>query len=456
MRGPRFVRTKPMPKRRGAAEAGAAGEDAETCEDGDGVQPGRPRFKGTAAEWADLMAPVAQKRSWLRYDETKKCSAAATLPKLIGEQHAVLEKLHEGGLIYKRSVVKDGVKLLAERMDFKLKESEAEDYYETMTRRVMNICRAVSQGVSKSKNSNTKPPWVAALPWLRVPAAASQSNDAGATTTCYIVGWDPSVQLAWRVPASTPEGRKEPSMRPTADKSRPKDPIVVRWADGYEHEISELTNEMLLEARCGEKKKEPTDVFWAGEDPSTHHALVVKLRKDGPHPLLMSLYEQGRQLDNIQVRLFDQNYEATEGAKVKAGKFMHGVAEAILAGKVDKKDLKQYRRAKCNEENIQWRLGCMKKPAAAPSSSAAKRPAKAEPPADDEDVVSEETEGVPVNSEEAVSEGSPDDGDGASTEELIAPMKRPAAMPKSKKGAMLLDGPGRSFMDGVSESSPSD
>ena len=336
MRGPRFVRTKPMPKRRGAAAAGAAGEDAETCEDGDGV-PGRPRFKGTAAEWADLMAPVAQKRSWLRYDETKKCSAAATLPKLIGEQHAVLEKLHEGGLIYKRSVVKDGVKLLAERMDFKLKESEAEDYYETMTRRVMNICRAVSQGVSKSKNSNTKPPWVAALPWLRVPAAASQSNDAGATTTCYIVGWDPSVQLAWRVPASTPEGRKEPSMRPTADKSRPKDPIVVRWADGYEHEISELTNEMLLEARCGEKKKEPTDVFWAGEDPLTHHALVVKLRKDGPHPLLMSLYEQGRQLDNIQVRLFDQNYEATEGAKVKAGKFMQGVAEAILAGKVDKK-----------------------------------------------------------------------------------------------------------------------
>ena len=41
-----------------------------------------------------------------------------------------MEKLHEGGLIYKRSVVKDGVKLLAERMDFKLKESEAEDYYE--------------------------------------------------------------------------------------------------------------------------------------------------------------------------------------------------------------------------------------------------------------------------------------------------------------------------------------
>ena len=56
------------------------------------------------------------------------------------------------------------MKLLAERMDFKLKESEAEDYYETMTRRVMNICRAVSQGIAKSKSSKTKPPWVATLP----------------------------------------------------------------------------------------------------------------------------------------------------------------------------------------------------------------------------------------------------------------------------------------------------
>ena len=98
----------------------------------------------------------------------------------------------------------------------------------------------------------------------------------------------------------------------------------------------------------------------------------------------------------------------------------------------------------------------MKKPTAAPVSSAAKRPAKAEPPADDADMVSEETEEVPVNSEEAVSEESPDDGDGASTEQEAAPMKRPAAMPKSKKGAMLLDGPGRSFMDGVSEGNPSD
>jgi len=228
------------------------------------------------------------------------------------------------------------VKLLAERMDFKLKESEAEDYYETMTRRVMNICRAVSQGIAKSKNSKAKPPWLAALPWLRVPAAAAPGN-AGATTTCYIVGWDPSVQLAWRAPASMPEGRKEPSMRPAADKSRPSDPVVVRWADGYEHEISELTNKMLLDVRDGEKKKEPTDVFWAGKDPTTHHALVVKVRRDGPNSLLMSLYEQGRQLDNIQVRLFDKNYEATADAKAKAGKFMQGVADAIIEGKVEKK-----------------------------------------------------------------------------------------------------------------------
>ena len=85
----------PKRRRRPADEAGGAGEASE---DGDEVQlPGRPRFKGTAAAWADMMAPVAQKRSWLRYDETKNCSDAATLPKLIDEQHAVLEKLHEGG-----------------------------------------------------------------------------------------------------------------------------------------------------------------------------------------------------------------------------------------------------------------------------------------------------------------------------------------------------------------------
>jgi hypothetical protein len=65
--------------------------------------------------------------------------------------------------------------------------------------------------------------------------------------------------------------------------------------------------------------------------------LVVKVRKDGPNPLLMSLYEQGRQLDNLQVRLFDKNYEATADAKAKAGKLMQGIAEAIIEGKVEKK-----------------------------------------------------------------------------------------------------------------------
>ena len=96
----------------------------------------------------------------------------------------------------------------------------------------------------------------------------------------------------------------------------------------------------------------------------------------------------------------------------------------------------------------------MKKLIAAPSSSAAKWPAKPEPPADDADVVSEETEEVPVNNE--VSEESPDDGDGATTEQDADPRKRPAAMPNSKKGATQLDGPGRSFMDRVSKGSPSD
>ena len=97
-------------------------------------------------------------------------------------------------------------------------------------------------------------------------------------------------------------------MRPTPDKNRPGDHVVACRPSGYTREISELANLMFVELRgrgAKQKKHEPTDVAWAGQDPATHHHRIVATGNDGPFPVWTNLHEQGIQLENIQARLLN-------------------------------------------------------------------------------------------------------------------------------------------------------
>ena len=119
----------------------------------------------------------------------------------------------------------------------------------------MPFCRKEPR---KQQGAKTTCAWVAALPWRGEAAAASDGKAAEAKIE-HIVGWDPSLQLAWLAPTTKPEGRREPSMRPTADTTRPSDPVIACWADGYTLEVSELTSKPFAELRGGEHRARPSE-----------------------------------------------------------------------------------------------------------------------------------------------------------------------------------------------------
>ena len=89
-------------------------------------------------------------------------------------------------LVFTRSVVKGGINIIFDEkyQEWGLAESIRDDYVETMTRRVMNLCRVVAQALAKG----TKAQWVQELPFVKVaePSEASSSTPSSAVEVKYL------------------------------------------------------------------------------------------------------------------------------------------------------------------------------------------------------------------------------------------------------------------------------
>ena len=156
--------------------------------------------------------------------------------------HMVLAALKKGqsNLSYPRSAIKGALELIIGQLggEWKLKKEHFADFVTTMERRIMNVARHVQQRDSKK---GAKHGWVARLPWNAGSdiAAAERPKKKRNMVITYWYGFAPDVLKPWR--SNTEGGPQEAGeVKPHGDQDG-RSPIVGVWADGSEHEISDMT-----------------------------------------------------------------------------------------------------------------------------------------------------------------------------------------------------------------------
>ena len=114
----------------------------------------RSRYGGSFEDVVAALAPFAkQKASFLRYDESKQVKDSKHDPADIQEAVGVLEALHklDPKFLFPRRIFTAAMNsiLQTNNGDWQLSDDAGNDYVETMTRRLMNVCHGVNQVQSK-------------------------------------------------------------------------------------------------------------------------------------------------------------------------------------------------------------------------------------------------------------------------------------------------------------------
>ena len=126
-------------------------------------------------------------------------------------------------LVFKRSVVQAAIKLELERRNEKwgLSAEQCLDYVETMSRRLVNLCRVVSRALRKK----TPPRWAAQLPWSDAPPPATKEEVPAAAVHRY--GYDAFARTAWRQ-----DSTKSTRELSTVTEFKAFDELLEDWGKG--------------------------------------------------------------------------------------------------------------------------------------------------------------------------------------------------------------------------------
>jgi hypothetical protein len=136
----------------------------------------RGNFSGDAQAFATLLSPLIEnfgKKICSYPCEVAKVTAAKLDVRAVAEHHELLTCLHKGqqNLSFPKLVANEGIRLIVEQnmTAWKLKAGEVEDYIETQTRRLRNLCRVVGQGLIRKP----QPKWVLDLPFMKIEAEST-------------------------------------------------------------------------------------------------------------------------------------------------------------------------------------------------------------------------------------------------------------------------------------------
>ena len=286
---------------------------------------------GDSQRLFDALAPVVRGRgrSFVMYDEAERVEKAKTLPEAIGKAHDILVALRaiSCNLSFTREAWKACILKLynanKDCEDWRVSDHDLPDYLVTMERRMMNLCRTVQQGQLKAKSSSTKPKWIQALPWYSHGDGMQEQQEE------MQFGFDCNLMLAWR----SIDGKRKEWSKPFVlhEHLEDHDSMMAEWADGFKREVVDCTvGDFKRFSQHEEKKKE---AHWAGEHVTTHHALMVKEKKDRCD--LVILLEQRRQI--LQLKLSDFP------CKDDAITMMIMIAQEYSSNKVSKQNLKSFR-----------------------------------------------------------------------------------------------------------------
>ena len=298
----------------------------------------RSRNLSNPSDILDVLRPFAQQRSWLRYDESAKPSDAKVDQELIKQPHVILSKLYEvaPNLTFTRSALISAIDMMFDEKaeEWKMIPEHKQDYVETMTRRLLNICRVVSQACVQAEKKGQAPAWVKELPWWKKKK--------------YLYKCNAELKIVERT--TSPSARPEPSLPISRlEGAVDTDTPVAEWPDGHKYLVAGVTF-----ASLSKKPEAAVEVHFESEHKDTHHRVTVKDRTD--RQPLISMYEQQRQVLQVSVNSF--------GSHRQAAAFMVGIAKQYCNGEVDKAMLKELR-----DRTIPKKAGVSRR------SSTAKRPA---------------------------------------------------------------------------------
>ena len=340
---------------------------------------------------ADTIREYAQEkgRLWLDYDECKKTDDAKVLPDKIIASYALLgllHKKHTTNLSFKQRDVTEAIGLAMDKVEpawFGVLPQDRDDYVTTMTRRLRNLCRVVA-----NTKKNSKAAWLLGLPWKE---NEKDSDDSDSEEP--VVSKKPAAEVSYGFLAEIGQvyRRYGSDEERTDNISIPSDadddaPVIATFQDGTDAPIPALSCGQWRQIQTGRQNLQNANTVFTGMHKDTKHKITVALRREDGRHTLMSIFEQSRQICQINIEKFGPLAEPR--TEIKAAAFMTDIAKEYCRGTFERENIYTVRDAAVAEAGLQgpWRRtrkastegpGTTK---SLPSSSAA-APASADAPA---------------------------------------------------------------------------
>jgi hypothetical protein len=254
-------------------------------------------------------------------------------------------------LSFTRSCVKSAMKSLSDKKHFVIAEHTS-SYVDIMTNRVLNMCHHVNQCMHKKP----RPTWLQDMGLTMTPTQDDGSHDAKSSASVVYTSydWDPGMLLAFRKTSDT-SSRQYSLPVELDDDQADTDKIIARWDDGSMFTIEDMTVQAYRQ-QADQRGTKERDCLWTGSHTVTHHRLEIKQRPDKElknkplsTKLLMSLYEQGRQILQVRVCEFghvqgDGQCLSPEDKTIKAAlAFMQPIAIDYMMNKFPVDEIKDIR-----------------------------------------------------------------------------------------------------------------
>ena len=349
----------------------------------------RKRWHGDAESLAGVLAKHATSVSWLRHSEDRKhpkLDKAEILKhkSLIAELRDFQENLSFTDLVMQKAFRQV---LATNDSALRLSPEQHKDWVQTMGVRLRIMLRHVAQAMAKTPT----PFWATSLfednkegdenddkEGEEEEVAATSEAEQDDTNECdhnddkqasssgsWFVWYDPELEAACRCkPCQSKDDKQISSNIFAKPKANSTDSCWVRFEDGTEHELSDLT----VERWSAKREVRSKDTIWDGTHLASKSQLKVAYRTD--RGMLISLFQGGAQILQVSVAKFSDIVDDTTKTSEK---LMTEIASLYAMGKLARDDIykERERRMKELEQSGLVVTALRKKPGASTSKASA-------------------------------------------------------------------------------------
>lgn len=284
----------------------------------------------TAGQLAEALLPCCKSPSFLKYDEAPEVKKARIMVGLIREAHPILRACHDldEKLSFKRKTVEAAMKIILGKKaaEWRLPETQHQEFVDTMTKRLLNVLHVVRQAFLKP----VRPSWALELPWGGGEAVVKATSEEHVAIE-HTYGFDEVTRKVWRRKESARGSLGEPEFAMEARRpegAKDTDAVEAVWTDGHQQRVQGM---MCIEYETLGKQRQDPSEMWVGERASNHNKLTVARKQD--RSMLIILKEQGKQILQVNVKAWGP--EDDEASIKKAGEFMITIAKVYANGMVE-------------------------------------------------------------------------------------------------------------------------